>query len=269
MENGRPPGQTGHANILTPGAGSTDRWGIIPMGWNSTENGEEIHTHREEHGKYQLGFTGTMDMKAVIPPRYPCTSNLTCDTTLQVIPGLGQKNLMPDALVKTNITFKQHWSPKKKYTMNLHNMIGFHDQMWSSKEYNNTQRHQRHIPPLYVYHETGDTHGKVLNEGCGQEPGLLDVHSDKKVTKITIKINADTNLEMQIGKDFANIDTYRVRWTGHVKAVLKGGNKDVDLIGTAWFEEGDFSKENPLPKPNLPERVYVERDSKVQARDMI
>ncbi|KAH3964505.1 hypothetical protein HBH98_188910 [Parastagonospora nodorum] len=64
MENGRPPGETGHANISTSGAGSTARWGIIPLGWNSTKNGE-IHTHREEHGKYQLGLTGTMDMKAV------------------------------------------------------------------------------------------------------------------------------------------------------------------------------------------------------------
>jgi hypothetical protein len=147
------------------------------------------------------------------------------------------------------------------------------------------QRHQRHIlsrvvprhqPPgdvsdsnIYIYRKTKDKHGKVLNEGYGQDTELLDVQSDNKVTKIIIKIKADTNLEMHIGKEFAIVDTYRARWTGHVKAVIKDGNKNVEPTGTAWFEEGDFSKESPLPKPNPPERVYVERDGKVRAKDLI
>ena len=73
----------------------------------------------------------------IIPPQYPYTSDLAYNTTLQVFPGLGQTNLMPDALVKTNITFKDRWRRKMR-TIKLDNMIGFHDQMWSPREYNKT-----------------------------------------------------------------------------------------------------------------------------------
>ena len=65
MENSAHPGETGHANVSTSGLGTTAHWGIITMGWNSTKNGEEMRTYREETGKYNLGLTGTMDMKAV------------------------------------------------------------------------------------------------------------------------------------------------------------------------------------------------------------
>lgn len=44
MKISAPPGKTGHANFSTAGAGTTAYWGIIPKGWNSTKNGEEIHT---------------------------------------------------------------------------------------------------------------------------------------------------------------------------------------------------------------------------------
>jgi len=68
---------------------------------------------------------------------------------------------------------------------------------------------------------------------------------------------------MHIGKDFHDVDAQRIRWTGHVAAVIKGGDEHVQLTGTAWFEEGDFSRDNPTPNPNPPGGVYVETDGVV------
>lgn len=59
---------------------------------------------------------------------------------------------------------------------------------------------------IYIYRKTGSAHRKVLNEGCGQDPKLLDVQSDKNATKIIIKIKEDTNLGMQIGKEFDDVE---------------------------------------------------------------
>ncbi|KAF2825231.1 hypothetical protein CC86DRAFT_456467 [Ophiobolus disseminans] len=261
-----------HATVVTIdtfGWGTNSVWGAT--GWNSTRDGKHVDLfHNLGH---PLGLSGSMVLKSIAPPRYPCSSNLTLPSSLEIVPCLGQTNQMPDASTTVDFTLIDA-NPSLTRHLKFANGVGFHEQTWSNA-------HLRAVAPTWrrgnarlhvIGDKTGANHsvvwwegtgpnhrvhstayasmdGTIVKEGCdwNRESQLLKVEAHTWGTVVDIKVAEEMHLLLHIQKvssaerrETGAKPLKYVRMTGTVKATLGAETK---LEGVAWTEEGDFGPE--------------------------
>ncbi|RAK80157.1 uncharacterized protein BO72DRAFT_503028 [Aspergillus fijiensis CBS 313.89] len=106
------------ALVATMGDGSSGRWPGTGASWaGSPDLSDYFVTLEASH----LGFEGTFSMHSVAPPHYPCSPK-RANQPLEVLPGVGWANSVPDADVTVNMTVQG--SPLSFIG------TGYHDKNW-------------------------------------------------------------------------------------------------------------------------------------------
>ncbi|OGM42805.1 hypothetical protein ABOM_008984 [Aspergillus bombycis] len=106
------------AIVSTMGDGSSGLWNGTGVSWAGTpELSDYFLTIDASH----LGFKGTFSMHSVAPPHYPCSPK-RANQPLEVLPGVGWANAVPDADVTVNMTIQGS-------TLSFIG-TGYHDKNW-------------------------------------------------------------------------------------------------------------------------------------------
>ncbi|KAK9319063.1 hypothetical protein V1517DRAFT_266960 [Lipomyces orientalis] len=80
----------------------------------------------------ELGVRGVVNFNAIAPPHYPC--RLLCpgsSQNMELLPGVGWANAMPDAVVTANLSFLDP-STNETLKVKFDDGVGYHDKNWGS-----------------------------------------------------------------------------------------------------------------------------------------
>ncbi|KAF2683902.1 hypothetical protein K458DRAFT_389123 [Lentithecium fluviatile CBS 122367] len=121
--------EEGAARVHVEGAGSSGTWGATGAEWtgNSDGNNYVVNINSPE-----LDVFDTLKMDSIAPPHYPCTTELTEKTTLQLFPGLSWTAHIPDAKVSADFTVTSP-STKKSKDLNMKDATGWHDYTFANR----------------------------------------------------------------------------------------------------------------------------------------
>ncbi|KIM96949.1 hypothetical protein OIDMADRAFT_44425 [Oidiodendron maius Zn] len=111
------------ATVVTDGGGSSGHFDGTGFRWTSTP---DMSLYLVEIDSPALGVNGTISLESVAPGHYPC-GPISPGQDMQVGPGLGWSNALPDSKAQVDLTLNG--------TALSFAGVGYHDQRWAAENY--------------------------------------------------------------------------------------------------------------------------------------
>ncbi|KAF5013051.1 hypothetical protein FDECE_878 [Fusarium decemcellulare] len=241
-----------NATVSTAGDGSDGLWGALGYSWYSDPDMSDYGVELEAK---EGSIHGSISMHSVAPAHYPCSPTRPGES-LEVMPGIGWVNAVPDADVTVDLTI--HGMPFKFVG------IGYHDKNWGVIPFSHVVRswnwgHARMGPYSIVWLYSTDRRattylsgyvayqGQVIFSQCN---GAIEIRASNRDSGMSITSNAAfpdaLTLRIDLGGSHGVLeaDLYPTQITLDTPTFTRWvGNITGFAVGSSWqgIVSGDFA----------------------------